>query len=125
MMIDTALKRVRKRSRFALTFVTPEPFIDHFGVGGIGMAPHMIQDEFADRHIESIVNATIKEARAGCLVLERMLKLLVTKGAKIGVCGTCMDARGIKPESLVEGAKRSSMDELTAWTHDADKVLVF
>ena len=57
--------------------------------------------------------------------IERMLKFLVTKGAKIGVCGTCMDARGIKPESLVDGAKRSSMDELTAWTQEADKVLVF
>ena len=43
----------------------------------------------------------------------------------IGVCGTCMDARAIKPESLVEGAKRSSMDELTAWTQEADNVIVF
>jgi sulfur relay (sulfurtransferase) complex TusBCD TusD component (DsrE family) len=33
--------------------------------------------------------------------------------------------RAIKPESLVEGAKRSSMDELTAWTQEADKVIVF
>ncbi len=57
--------------------------------------------------------------------IERILKLLVTKGAKIGVCGSCMGARGLKPEGLVEGAKRSSMDELTAWTQEADKVLVF
>jgi len=32
---------------------------------------------------------------------------------------------GIKPESLVDGAHRSSMDKLTAWTQEADKVLVF
>jgi uncharacterized protein involved in oxidation of intracellular sulfur len=57
--------------------------------------------------------------------LERMLKGLAAKGAQIGVCGTCMDARGIKPESLVQGAKRSSMDELAGWTREADKVLVF
>jgi len=57
--------------------------------------------------------------------MERMLKPLVAKGAEIGVCGTCMDARGIKPEALVQGAKRSSMDELTAWTQEAGKVLVF
>jgi sulfur relay (sulfurtransferase) complex TusBCD TusD component (DsrE family) len=36
-----------------------------------------------------------------------------------------MDARGIKPEMLAEGAHRSSMAELTAWTAAADKVLVF
>jgi len=57
--------------------------------------------------------------------IERMLKLLATKGAPIGVCGSCMDARGIKPEMLANGAHRSSMAELTAWTAAADKVLVF
>jgi len=57
--------------------------------------------------------------------IERMLKTLVIKGAKIGVCGTCMDARGIRAESLLEGTRRSTMEELTAWTQEADKVLVF
>jgi uncharacterized protein involved in oxidation of intracellular sulfur len=62
---------------------------------------------------------------SGYYNLERMLKHLAGKGAKIGVCGSCMDARGIKPELLVEGTHRSSMDELTAWTQAADKTLVF
>jgi uncharacterized protein involved in oxidation of intracellular sulfur len=57
--------------------------------------------------------------------LERMLKGLAVKGAKIGLCGTCIDARGIKPEIIVEGAKRSSMEELAAWTEEADRVFVF
>lgn len=57
--------------------------------------------------------------------VERMLKPLAAKTAKIGVCGSCMDARGIRAESLVEGAHRSSMDELTAWTQQADRVIVF
>jgi uncharacterized protein involved in oxidation of intracellular sulfur len=57
--------------------------------------------------------------------IERMLKILVVKGAQIGVCGSCMDARGIKAESLIEGAHRSTMEELTAWTQEADKALVF
>jgi uncharacterized protein involved in oxidation of intracellular sulfur len=57
--------------------------------------------------------------------LERMLKILSSKGAKIGVCGSCMDARGLKPEMLAPGAQRSSMEELTSWTKEADKVIVF
>ncbi len=57
--------------------------------------------------------------------IERMLKSVASKGGKIGVCGTCMDARGMKPDNLVEGARRSSMDELTCWTQEADKVIVF
>lgn len=57
--------------------------------------------------------------------IERMLKGLAAKGVKIGLCGTCIDARGIKPETTVEGAKRSSMEELTSWTAEADRVLIF
>ncbi len=62
---------------------------------------------------------------SGYYNLERMLKFLAGKGAKIGVCGSCMDVRGIKPEVLAEGAHRSSMDELTAWSQAADRTLVF
>jgi uncharacterized protein involved in oxidation of intracellular sulfur len=61
----------------------------------------------------------------GCYNLERMLKVLKSKGAEIGVCGTCMEGRGIKPELLAEGAHRSTMDELAAWTAAADRLLVF
>ena len=57
--------------------------------------------------------------------IERMLKPLAAKGAPIGVCGSFMDARGIKAEMLTEGAHRSSMAELTSWTEAANKVLVF
>jgi sulfide:quinone oxidoreductase len=69
MMIDTVLKRARKRHRFSITFVTPEPFLGHFGVGGIGVAPRMVQDEFAERHINSVVNARIAEAGPDRLTL--------------------------------------------------------
>jgi uncharacterized protein involved in oxidation of intracellular sulfur len=57
--------------------------------------------------------------------LERMLKGLARKGVRIGLCGTCIAARGIKPETFVEGAARSSMEELASWTAEADRVLVF
>ena len=54
-----------------------------------------------------------------------MLGMIVRAGGQIGVCGTCIDARGIDENGLVEGALRSTMDELTAWTQWADKVMVF
>lgn len=41
------------------------------------------------------------------------------------LCGTCMDARGLTDTDLVEGARRSSMDELAAATIAADRMLVF
>ncbi len=56
--------------------------------------------------------------------LERMLKRLLAKG-EVLLCGTCMDARGMTEQELVEGARRSTMDELAAATLAAAKVLVF
>lgn len=57
--------------------------------------------------------------------LERMLKGVSGRGGTVGVCGTCMDARGIRDEWLVSGASRSTMAELTSWTTGADRVLVW
>ncbi len=57
--------------------------------------------------------------------IERMLKSVILKGGQIKICGTCADARGIKDLPLVEGAQISTVAELTAWTVDSDKVLVF
>jgi uncharacterized protein involved in oxidation of intracellular sulfur len=57
--------------------------------------------------------------------LERMLKVVVQRGGEVGVCGSCMDARGIAEDELAEGCRRSTLEGLTDWTLQADKVLVF
>ena len=57
--------------------------------------------------------------------MERMLKRVVIGKGQVLLCGTCMDARGMTAEDVMEGARRSSMDELAAATVSADKVLVF
>lgn len=54
-----------------------------------------------------------------------MLGAVLRRKGEVSVCGTCMDARGMAAERLVEGATRGSMDILTEWTGWADKVLVF
>lgn len=46
-------------------------------------------------------------------------------GGEVGLCGTCMDARGMNQEQVVEGTRRSTLKELAEWTAAADKVLVF
>jgi uncharacterized protein involved in oxidation of intracellular sulfur len=46
-------------------------------------------------------------------------------GGEVGLCGTCMDARGLRDEDTVEGARRSTLKALAEWTAQADKVLVF
>ena len=57
--------------------------------------------------------------------LERMLKRVLGGKGSVLLCGTCMDARGIGDAELIEGARRSTMDELANATAEADKVLIF
>jgi uncharacterized protein involved in oxidation of intracellular sulfur len=54
--------------------------------------------------------------------IERMLKSLVNSKVSIGVCGTCIDARGITEAELADGVHRGSLEELTDWCVWADKV---
>ncbi|HJV67992.1 DsrE/DsrF/TusD sulfur relay family protein [Ideonella sp.] len=68
---------------------------------------------------------TKQKVPTGFYNLEVMLGSVVNRGGVIGVCGTCMDARGVGVDDLIAGAHRSSLDELAQWTAWADKVLVF
>ena len=57
--------------------------------------------------------------------IERMLKRVLAVKGQILLCGTCMDARGLTGADILEGARRSSMDELATATLGADKLLVY
>jgi uncharacterized protein involved in oxidation of intracellular sulfur len=40
-------------------------------------------------------------------------------------CSTCWDARGFTDDMLVEGTRRSTLDELANWTLWSDQVVTF
>ncbi len=49
----------------------------------------------------------------------------VTKhGGPAGVCGSCLDVRGITESELAGEARRSTLNELAEWTGWADKAVV-
>jgi len=57
--------------------------------------------------------------------IERMIKVILAKGVKVKICGSCADARGLKTAQLIEGSEISTMAELTNWVIDSDKVVTF
>jgi uncharacterized protein involved in oxidation of intracellular sulfur len=57
--------------------------------------------------------------------IEVMLGSVIRHGGEVGVCGTCMEARGLGEGEILDGAHRSTLAELGEWTAWADKVLVF
>ncbi len=62
---------------------------------------------------------------AGFYSVETMLGNVIRHSGEIGICGTCMDARGMGDDEIADGARRSTLAELAEWTVWADKVLVF
>jgi len=61
----------------------------------------------------------------GYYSIEALLHGVTARGAEVGVCGTCMDARGLADAELAKGCVRGSMAQLAEWTGWADKVLMF
>jgi uncharacterized protein involved in oxidation of intracellular sulfur len=56
--------------------------------------------------------------------IQLMLTKIIRRG-EVALCSTCMDARGMNESEIIDGARRSTLTELTDWTLDSDKVLVF
>lgn len=61
----------------------------------------------------------------GYYSIESLLQGICGRGGEVGVCGTCMDARGLEDASLVRGCARGSMAQAAEWTAWAEKVVVF
>lgn len=63
---------------------------------------------------------------SGYYNIELMLKAVVRgAGNRVLLCGTCMDARGLRDEEIIEGAHRSDMETLAKETCETGKVLFF
>jgi uncharacterized protein involved in oxidation of intracellular sulfur len=57
--------------------------------------------------------------------LERMLRVVTQARGEVGVCGSCMEARGIRDAELSPSTRRSTLEELADWNGWAERVLVF
>ena len=71
-ILDTALRNARVRDRVPMTFVTPEPYIGHLGLDGVGDTKGLIESAMRDRHIKWITNARTKLVEANKLTVEEV-----------------------------------------------------
>ena len=53
-----------------MTFVTPEPYIGHLGLDGVGDTKGLLESEMRERHIKWIVNAKVVSVEAGKMQVE-------------------------------------------------------
>jgi sulfide:quinone oxidoreductase len=59
--VDAELRKRKIRHKVPITFVTSEPFIGHFGIGGLGRSERIMEGEFAQRDIKVISNISVDE----------------------------------------------------------------
>ena len=113
-----------------LVILNDPPYGTERSYNGLRLAGSLVKREGEQVRVFLIGDAaacakTGQKVPQGYYNLEMMLGSVARRGGEIGVCGTCMDARGISDVELADGCHRSTLDELTDWTQTADRVLVF
>ena len=64
-ILDTELKKRKVRDRVPMHFVTPEPYVGHLGLDGVGDTKSMMESELRERHIKWTCNAKITDVSEG------------------------------------------------------------
>lgn len=113
-----------------LIILNDPPYGNERSYNGIRMASAILKkDPATELSVFLMADAVIcaksgQKTPTGYYNIEVMLKPVARKGTLL-LCGTCMDARGLTDEQIMNGSKRSTMDELAEKTLLADKVLTF
>lgn len=115
-----------------LFILNDPPYGTERSYNGLRLARELLRDANAGNQAKLfLIGDAASCAKAGQKVpqgyysLEALLLGVSARGGEIGVCGTCLDARGLSEAELAKGCARGSMSELAAWAGWADKVLVF
>jgi sulfide:quinone oxidoreductase len=72
MILDTELRRRRIRDQAPMTYVTPEPYIGHLGLDGVGDTKGLLESEMRNRHIKWVTNARVRSVESGLMHVEEI-----------------------------------------------------
>ena len=71
-ILDTELRKRRIRDKVPMTFVTPEPYIGHLGLDGVGDTKGLMESQLRQRHIKWITNARVHHVESGKMAVEEI-----------------------------------------------------
>ncbi|MEJ2382983.1 MAG: FAD/NAD(P)-binding oxidoreductase [Xanthomonadales bacterium] len=71
-IIETELRRRKIRDKVPMTFVTPEPYIGHLGLDGVGDTKGMLESEMRERHIKWYTNTRIDAVEDGLMKITQV-----------------------------------------------------
>jgi len=71
-ILEKALRQAKVRDRVPMTFITPEPYIGHLGLDGVGDTRGLLESELRQHHIKWITNARVDKVEAGNVYLSEL-----------------------------------------------------
>ncbi|NBZ89933.1 NAD(P)/FAD-dependent oxidoreductase [Stagnihabitans tardus] len=105
-ILETALRKARIRDKVPMTFVTPEPYVGHLGLDGVGDTKGLLESEMRAKHIKWMTSTRVKKVEAGQMTVEEVGEDGLAKPEKVLPFAYSMMLpafRGIKPVSGIEG----------------------
>lgn len=72
MIMNRALRKAKVRHQVPMTFVTPEPYIGHMGLAGVGDSKTLFESEFRKNDIKWITQARVKSVESGKMLVEQV-----------------------------------------------------
>ncbi|MDX8402327.1 MAG: NAD(P)/FAD-dependent oxidoreductase, partial [Mariprofundaceae bacterium] len=72
MILDTELRRRKIRDKVPMTFITPEPYIGHLGLGGVEDSKALLESELRKRDIKFITNCKTTEVHEHAVDFEEV-----------------------------------------------------
>ncbi len=66
------LQRRKLRNKVPITYISPEPYVGHMGLGGVGDSKSMLESEFRNNDIKWITNAKVTKVEAGKMFVSEM-----------------------------------------------------
>lgn len=71
-IIDADLRKRKLRKNIPITFITPEPYIGHMGLAGVGDSKSLMEHEFRQKDIKWYINVKIKRVEKEKMVIETL-----------------------------------------------------
>ena len=105
-ILETALRRAKIRDKVPMMFVSPEPYVGHLGLDGVGDTKGLLESEMRAKHIKWMTNTKVKKVEDGKMTVEEIGEDGVGKGDKELPFAYSMMLpafRGIKPLMGIEG----------------------
>ena len=71
-ILNTALRRAKIRDKVKMTFVSPEPYVGHLGLDGVGDTKGLLESEMRENDIKWMTSTRIKKVEAGKMTVEEV-----------------------------------------------------